>query len=264
MLVIIRGAGDIATGIGWRLKQCGFDVVMTETQKPTCIRRTVAFSTALEQGSYTVEGISATACNNIEQVQQALANGHVAVLCDPSASCIATLKPAVVIDSILAKHNLGTKITDAPLVIGVGPGFCAGEDCHYVIETQRGHYLGKVIEQGPAAPNSGIPGNIMGYAAERIIRSTVSGTFRALCSIGDLVQAGQTVAMVDDTPLCVEIDGMIRGILADGIAVTTGFKCGDVDPRGTKADYTTISDKARAIGGAALEAILRRYGSRMQ
>lgn len=264
MIVVIRGAGDIATGIGWRLKQCGFDVVMTETQKPTCIRRTVAFSTALEQGSYTVEGITAIACDTVQQAQQAIAQGNVAVLCDPNASCIGVLKPDVVVDAILAKHNVGTKITDAPLVVAVGPGFSAGEDCHYVIETQRGHRLGRVIENGPAAPNSGIPGNIMGYTSERIIRSTVSGQFRALCSIGDLVQAGQAVAMVDDTPLCVEIDGMIRGMLADGIAVTPGFKCGDVDPRGAKADYTTISDKARAIAGAVLEAILRRYGSRLQ
>ena len=249
MLILIRGAGDIATGIGWRLWQCGFDIVMTEIEKPTCIRRTVAFSTALEEGSYTVEGVTAVACPDADAALAAVQKRQVAVIPDPAGRCIPALAPAAVVDAILAKRNLGTRITDAPLVIGVGPGFCAGEDCHYVIETKRGHRLGRVIEEGPAAPNSGQPGNIMGYTGERIIRSTVSGTFQPLCAIGDLVEAGQTVARVGDTELKVQIGGMIRGMLHEGIQVTPGFKCGDVDPRGPQADCTTISDKARAVGG---------------
>ncbi len=264
MLIVIRGAGDIATGIGWRLWRCGFDVVMTDLPQPTCIRRTVAFSTALEEGEYTVEGVTALACPDLEAARAALAKRCVAVIPDPEGACIKALQPAAVVDAVLAKKNLGTAITDAPLVIGVGPGFCAGQDCHYVVETKRGHRLGRVIEEGPAAPNSGLPGNIMGYTGERIIRSTVSGRFEPLCAIGDLVQAGQTVARVDDVDLKVQIPGMIRGMLHEGIQVTPGFKCGDVDPRGREADYTTISDKARAVAGGVLEAVLRRYGSRMQ
>lgn len=264
MLIVIRGAGDIATGIGWRFWQCGFDVVMTEIPRPTCIRRTVAFSTALDEGSYTVEGVTAVGCHTLAQVQQAIQKHQVAVLADPKGDCISQLKPAAVIDAILAKRNMGTTLQDAPVVVGVGPGFCAGQDCHYVVETQRGHRLGRVIEEGPAAPNSGVPGNIMGFTSQRIIRSTVSGVFEPLCAIGDLVKAGQVVARVDGTELRVEIDGMIRGMLAAGISVTPGFKCGDVDPRGADADYTTISDKARAVGGAALEAVLRRYGAKLQ
>lgn len=266
MRVVIRGAGDLATGIGWRLHQCGFQVAMTDLPKPTCIRRTVAFSTALEpeqKGTMWVEGVQAVVCTQPQQAIQAMEEGKVALLPDPEGSCIAQLAPDALVDAILAKRNLGTRMEDAPLVIGVGPGFCAGQDCHYVVETQRGHRLGRVIEQGPAQPNTGIPGNIQGYTSQRILRSPATGVFEPMAQIGQLVKAGQTVGMVDGQPMVAEIDGMIRGMLAAGIGVTPGFKCGDVDPRGQQADHTTISDKARAIAGGVLEAILRRYGHRL-
>lgn len=263
MLVLIRGAGDLATGIAWRLWQAHFDIVMTDLPRPTAIRRTVAFSTALENIEMTVEGVTAVACATPNQVLEAMKRRRVAVLPDPDCKLALQLRPDVVVDAILAKRNLGTRIDDAPLVIGVGPGFCAGQDCHYVIETQRGHDLGRVIEEGPAAPNSGIPGNIGGYTSERILRAPAAGVFHPLAAIGDLVQAGQTVAEVNGTPLTAPIAGMVRGMLAEGVEVTPGFKCGDVDPRGEKASYTTISDKARAIGGGVLEAILRRYGGKL-
>lgn len=263
MLVLIRGAGDLATGIAWRLWQAHFDIVMTDLPRPTAIRRTVAFSTALENIEMTVEGVTAVACATPNQVLEATKRRRVAVLPDPDCKLALQLRPDVVVDAILAKRNLGTRIDDAPLVIGVGPGFCAGQDCHYVIETQRGHDLGRVIEEGPAAPNSGIPGNIGGYTSERILRAPAAGVFHPLAAIGDLVQAGQTVAEVNGTPLTAPIAGMVRGMLAEGVEVTPGFKCGDVDPRGEKASYTTISDKARAIGGGVLEAILRRYGGKL-
>lgn len=263
MLVLIRGAGDLATGIAWRLWQAHFDIVMTDLPRPTAIRRTVAFSTALENIEMTVEGVTAVACATPNQVLEATKRRRVAVLPDPDCKLALQLRPDVVVDAILAKRNLGTRIDDAPLVIGVGPGFCAGQDCHYVIETQRGHDLGRVIEEGPAAPNSGIPGNIGGYTSERILRAPAAGVFHPLAAIGDLVQAGQTVAEVNGTPLTAPISGMVRGMLAEGVEVTPGFKCGDVDPRGEKASYTTISDKARAIGGGVLEAILRRYGGKL-
>lgn len=263
MLVLIRGAGDLATGIAWRLWQAHFDIVMTDLPRPTAIRRTVAFSTALENAEMTVEGVTAVACATPNQVLEAAKRRQVAVLPDPDCKLALQLRPDVVVDAILAKRNLGTRIDDAPLVIGVGPGFCAGQDCHYVIETQRGHDLGRVIEEGPASPNSGIPGNIGGYTSERILRAPAAGVFRPLAAIGDLVQAGQTVAEVNGPPLTAPIAGMVRGMLAEGVEVTPGFKCGDVDPRGEKASYTTISDKARAIGGGVLEAILRRYGGNL-
>lgn len=263
MLVLIRGAGDLATGIAWRLWQAHFDIVMTDLPRPTAIRRTVAFSTALENIEMTVEGVTAVACATPNQVLEATKRRRVAVLPDPDCKLALQLRPDVVVDAILAKRNLGTRIDDAPLVIGVGPGFFAGQDCHYVIETQRGHDLGRVIEKGPAAPNSGIPGNIGGYTSERILRAPAAGVFHPLAAIGDLVQAGQTVAEVNGTPLTAPIAGMVRGMLAEGVEVTPGFKCGDVDPRGEKASYTTISDKARAIGGGVLEAILRRYGGKL-
>lgn len=263
MLVLIRGAGDLATGIAWRLWQAHFDIVMTDLPQPTAIRRTVAFSTALENIETTVEGVTAVACATPNQVLEAFKRRRVAVLPDPDCKLALQLRPDVVVDAILAKRNLGTRVDDAPLVIGVGPGFCAGQDCHYVIETQRGHDLGRVIEEGTAAPNSGIPGNIGGYTSERILRAPAAGVFRPLASIGDLVQAGQTVAEVNGIPLTAPIAGMVRGMLAGGVEVTPGFKCGDVDPRGEKASYTTISDKARAIGGGVLEAILRRYGGKL-
>jgi len=263
MLVLIRGAGDLATGIAWRLWQAHFDIVMTDLPQPTAIRRTVAFSTALENIEMTVEGVTAVACATPNQVLEAFKRRRVAVLPDPDCKLALQLRPDVVVDAILAKRNLGTRVDDAPLVIGVGPGICAGQDCHYVIETQRGHDLGRVIEEGTAAPNSGIPGNIGGYTSERILRAPAAGVFRPLASIGDLVQAGQTVAEVNGIPLTAPIAGMVRGMLAGGVEVTPGFKCGDVDPRGEKASYTTISDKARAIGGGVLEAILRRYGGKL-
>ena len=263
MLVLIRGAGDLATGIAWRLWQAHFDIVMTDLPRPTAIRRTVAFSTALEKIETTVEGVTAVACATPNQVLEAIGRRRVAVLPDPSCKLALQLRPDVLVDAILAKRNLGTRIDDAPLVIGVGPGFCDGRDCHYVIETQRGHDLGRVIEAGPAAPNSGIPGNIGGYTSERILRAPAAGVFRPLAAIGDLVQAGQTVAEVDGIALTTPIAGMVRGMLAEGVEVTPGFKCGDVDPRGEAASCTTISDKARAIGGGVLEAILRRYGGKL-
>lgn len=264
MRILIRGAGDLATGIAWRLWQAQFDLIMTDLPQPTAIRRTVAFSTALEKGQMQVEGVAAVACANPTAVEQALERRQVAVLPDPELKWLPELHPQVLVDAILAKRNLGTSMEQAPLVIGVGPGFCAGQDCHYVIETKRGHHLGRVIENGPAAPNSGVPGNIAGYTAERILRAPCSGVFQPLRAIGDLVQQGETVAMVDGQPVVAGVAGMVRGMLHEGLMVTSGFKCGDVDPRGAAAEFHTISDKARAVGGGVLEAIMRKYGGMLK
>ena len=260
MLVLIRGAGDLASGIALRLFHAGLSVVMTEIARPTTIRRTVAFSQAVAQGKTQVEDVTARLCR-AEDVAEVLAAGEIPVLVDPEAAAISVLKPQVVVDAILAKKNLGTAITDAPVVIGVGPGFTAGVDCHAVVETQRGHYLGRVIWSGAAAPNSGVPGDIGGYTVERIIRAPAAGIFTPLRSIGDQVAAGDVVARVGETPVTCRVAGVLRGILPDGTPVYKGMKSGDVDPRCSIDHCYCASDKALAVGGGVLEALLHLTGA---
>ena len=257
MLVLIRGAGDLATGIALRLFRSHLCVVMTDLPQPTAIRRTVCFSQAILYGSYQVEDVTAELAASMEDVRCILAEGCIPVLADPKAECRAWLKPDVVVDAILAKKNLGTQITDAPLVIGVGPGFCAGRDCHAVIETMRGHTLGRVIRSGEPIPNTNIPGLIGGYAGERVLRAPADGVFRQKLDIGSMVQAGDVAGYVCGKPMLCTIGGVLRGILADGTPVFCGMKAGDVDPRGEVENCYTVSDKALAVGGGALEAVLR-------
>jgi len=256
MRVLIKGAGDIATGIALRLWRARFEVVMTEIQLPTTVRRTVSFSQAVLDGSAMVEGVRAELANSVAAVPEILAKRCVPVLVDPMASCLAELKPAVLVDGILAKRNLGTMVSDAPVVIGVGPGFTAGIDCHAVIETQRGHDLGRVILQGEALPNTGIPGEIGGHSAKRVLRAPSAGEFRQEMEIGVRVRPGDVVGTIDGVPVVSEIAGILRGVLASGVLVRPGMKCGDVDPRCEVGHCYTVSDKARGIGGGVLEAIL--------
>lgn len=257
MLALIKGAGDIASGIAVRLKRAKFDIAMTDIERPTAIRRTVCFSQAIVNGWAYVEDIKAERAQSIDDIYEIIKRGNIAVIADEKAECIKTLKPYFVIDAILAKKNLGTSIDDAPVVIGVGPGFRAGVDCHAVIETQRGHYLGRVILEGNAAENTGVPGNIGGYTTERIIRAVKDGIFTPVCQIGDIVEAGQTVAYVDGEPVKCLIGGVLRGILPENTPVYKGMKSGDVDPRCKKEHCYTVSDKASAVGGGVLEAMLR-------
>jgi xanthine dehydrogenase accessory factor len=265
MLIFIRGAGDLATGIACRLFRSGFFVVMADIPLPTAIRRTVSFSTAIQEGEATVEGIRAKLAQGPEEALNLIREGKVAVLVDPEGRYISALKPEVVVDAIMAKKNLGTRKEDAPNVIGIGPGFQAGEDCHAAIETQRGHDLGRVLYEGSPMPNTGIPGNVGGVTTERLIRSTADGVFTPMASIGDIVEAGQTVAHVEGVPVQSSIHGILRGILPEGTVVTKGMKAGDVDPRCTQEHCHTVSDKALAIGGGVLEAILNlsKSGSRL-
>ncbi|MBU9727973.1 selenium-dependent molybdenum cofactor biosynthesis protein YqeB [Diplocloster modestus] len=258
MKILIKGAGDLATGIAWRLKRCGFDICMTEIAVPTTVRRTVAFSRAVYEGEARVEGLLAVFAAGSEEVRQIVKEGDIAVLADPEAEIKETWQPDVVVDAILAKKNLGTRIDDAALVIGVGPGFTAGEDCHLVVETKRGHYLGRVIERGSAIPNTGIPGEVAGYTSERLIRAESGGPFKPVVSIGDTVKEGQVVASSGGVPIRAQMSGMVRGMLQAGVLVTEGMKCGDIDARCEREYCFTISDKARAIGGGVLEAILRK------
>lgn len=257
MLTLIRGAGDLASGIALRLWHSGFDIVMTEIGQPTCIRRTVSFSEAVVNGRADVEDVSAQRADNITHAKELLKRDILPVLDDPECECRNELKPDILIDAILAKRNAGTKITDAPIVIGVGPGFEAGVDCHAVVETMRGHTLGRVIYQGSALPNTNIPGRIGGFAGERVLRAPDSGVFRGTRQIGDIVEAGDVVGYVGDKPMKCTIGGVLRGLLADGVSTFEGMKAGDVDPRGKKEYCDTVSDKALAIAGGVLEAILR-------
>lgn len=256
MLVMIRGAGDLATGIAVRLHRAKFDVVMTEIEKPLAIRRTVCFSEAVRNGETVVEGIRAVHVNNRRDAWVAINNGDIPVIVSPDAGCRFGMRPDAFVDAAIAKKNLGTTMDFAPIVIGIGPGFTAGVDCHAVIESNRGHTLGRVITEGTAIPDTGAPGNIGGYTVERLLRSPAAGEFHTVHEIGDLVEAGEIVAYVDGEPVVAKIKGILRGLIADGTIVPKGLKCGDVDPRCQKDYCTTCSDKALAIGGGVMEAIL--------
>ena len=258
----IRGAGDLATGIALRLYRSGFDIIMSDIAVPTTVRRTVAFSPAVYTGETQVEGITGKLCENISMIDTVIESGCIPVIVDPSGEIMKEYKPDIIVDAIIAKTNIGTKITDADIVIGVGPGFEAGVDCHAVVETKRGHNLGRVIWSGSAYPNTGVPGNIGGYTVERIIRATADGVFKAKVNIGDYVKAGDLLAYCDETPVYANIDGIVRGLLQDGVKVKTGMKSGDVDPRAEKEYCFTVSDKASAIGGGVLEAILSKISGR--
>lgn len=256
MLALIRGAGDLATGIALRLWRSGIRVVLTDLERPTAIRRTVAFSEAIVYGETAVEDVTAHLAANADEARALLAQGIVPVLADPGCACREALAPDALVDAILAKRNLGTRITDAPIVIGVGPGFTAGEDCHAVVETMRGHTLGRVIYSGSALPNTNIPGLIGGFAGERVLRAPCDGIFTAVHRIGDTVEEGETIGFVEGQPMKCTISGVLRGVLDDGVPVKKGMKSGDVDPR-CKPEYcTTISDKALAVGGGVVEAVL--------
>lgn len=260
-LILIRGAGDLASGVALRLWRSGFRVVMTELPRPTTIRRTVAFSEAVTAGETVVEGVTARRAADAHEALSLLEQGVLPVLADPDCSCRADLRPLALVDAILAKRNLGTAITDAPIVIGVGPGFTAGLDCHAAVETMRGHTLGRVLYRGSPLPNTNLPGLIGGFAGERVLRAPADGVFREALRIGDRVKAGDVAGWVGESPMVCTIDGVLRGLLASGVPVHQGMKAGDVDPRNDPAYCRTASDKALAIGGGVLEAILHCMGS---
>ncbi|TEU14825.1 MAG: EF2563 family selenium-dependent molybdenum hydroxylase system protein [Anaerolineales bacterium] len=280
ILVVVKGGGDLATGVAHRLHRVGMKIIITELAQPTVIRRAVAFASAVFEGEVTVEGVVARRVEDAAQALALLPEGIIPVLVDPGASVlrpepcpelvlskvegqsrrvvegVRELRPSVVVDAIIAKRNTGTRITDAPVVVALGPGFTAGLDAHAVIETNRGHDLGRVILEGQAVPDTGIPGPVMGYASERVVRAPGEGVFRGVKAIGDRVEAGDVVARAGGQPVLAPISGVLRGLLADGLLVKEGMKVGDVDPRGVRGHCFTISDKARALGGSVLEAIL--------
>lgn len=270
--IVVRGAGDLATGTIHRLKKAGFHLLVLEAEYPAAIRRQVALSEAVYAGSAQVEGVKAVRMDvdliNTENRKEALwqemervwSKDAVPVLVDPEGVSISVLHPAVVVDAILAKKNLGTSRDMAPLTIALGPGFTAGADVDVVIETKRGHNLGRVIRSGSAVPNSGIPGIIGGYGKERVMHAEAEGILRNVASIGDIVEAGTAIAEIETengrVPVLASLSGLLRGLIRDGYPVTKGFKIADIDPRKEELQNCfTISDKARCIAGSVLEVI---------
>ena len=265
-LILVRGGGDLATGTIYKLRQCGFPVLVLETKTPSAIRRNVAFSEAVYQGSQTVEDMTCYLASSPAQAETFLQEGKLALLVDPEGACIPELKPLAVVDAILAKKNLGTSRNMAPITVALGPGFEAGVDVDAVVETKRGHQLGRVLYQGCAAPNTGIPGIIGGYGKERVIHSPSAGAFHSLSHITDTVRKGQTIALVEtpegNVPVRATLDGLLRGLIREDYPVTEGFKIADIDPRLEEYDNCfTISDKARCIAGGVLEAVLHLKGA---
>ena len=267
-VVLVRGAGDLATGTILRLHNCGFRVLAVECARPSAIRRRAAFCEAVFDGTATVEGVTARLIDRIEQADAVWNAGEIPLIVDETASCAAACAPAVLVDAILAKRNLGTTRDMAPITIGLGPGFTAGGDVDAVIETMRGHRLGRVIYDGAALPNTGVPGSIAGFAAERVIHAPASGAMTFVRSpepvdIGSIVRKGQTIGFVGGVPVTATLDGVLRGLIREGYPVTEGLKIADIDPRAQEVqNCTTVSDKARAIAGGVLEAMLHLAGER--
>lgn len=256
-IVIVRGGGDIASGVIQKLYRCGFKVLVLDIENPTCIRRAVSFSEALFEDEIEVEGIKSVRVRNLEEIEDAWKNNKVPVIIDPKGSYINLLKPKAVVDGILAKKNLGTYINMAPITIALGPGFEAGKDVDVVIETNRGHNLGRLIFNGEAQADTGAPGNIGGYTKERVIYSPCDGVINNVREIGDIVKKEEPLAYVGDYIVRATIDGVLRGIIRNNSKVYEGLKIADIDPRlEERKNCFTISDKARTIGGGVLEALI--------
>lgn len=264
-LIIVRGGGDLATGTIYRLKKSGFPVLILEVANPSAIRRNVAFCEAVYQGTQTVEDMTCYLAESLAQARHFLSDGKLTVLVDPTGESIPQLQPLALVDGILAKKNLGTNRNMAPITVALGPGFIAGEDVDAVIETKRGHNLGRVLWEGTAAPNTGIPGIIGGFGKERVMHSPAKGILRNVKKITDTVSKGDVIAVVETetgtVPVEATLDGILRGLIRDGYPVGAGFKMADIDPRIDEYNNCfTISDKARCIAGGVLEAILQRKG----
>ncbi len=254
--ILVRGGGDLASGVVYRLHRAGFPVLVTEIATPLAIRRTVSFAQAVYDGQVTIEGITGQRVQTPSEIHSAWEQGNVPVLVDPEARIRATVSFVVVVDAIMAKRNTGTRINDAPLVIALGPGFTAGVDCHAVVETMRGHFLGRVYWQGSALPDTGTPGRVMGYERERVLRAPADGHVVPRLEIGDYVEEGDIICTVNGHPVRAPFSGVLRGLVHPRVPVHKGMKIGDVDPRGRREHCFTISDKSLAVGGGVLEAVL--------
>jgi xanthine dehydrogenase accessory factor len=262
--VLIRGGGDLASGVAARLHRIGFAVMITELPGPLVVRRTVSFAEAVFSGSIQVEDITGRLADRFEQVAGILDSDEVAVIVDPDLAYLNDFSPLVLVDARMRKRPPETGLDAAPLVIGLGPGFTAGEDCHAVIETMRGHLLGRVIWEGPPLPDTGEPDIVLGIGAERVLRAPADGLLETFIEIGDLVESGEPIARVKDETIIAPFDGVLRGLVHDGLVARVGMKVGDLDPRGDPVYATLISDKSLAIGGGVVEAVLSQESIRRQ
>lgn len=254
--VVVRGGGDLGSGVIYRLRRAGFSVIVTELPAPLCVRRAVAYGSAVFEGAVTVDGVTARLAPDLKAIEAILRAGEVPVLVDANGEALPALRPQVIVDARMTKRKPGTTPVDAPLVVGLGPGFEASVDCHAVVETNRGHYLGRVFWNGRAEADTGVPGQINGIAARRVLRAPADGFVVAHKEIGEAVREGEIVAVVAGQSVRAAFEGILRGIIHPQVWVSSGVKIGDVDPRARRDHCFTISEKSLAIGGGALEAIL--------
>jgi xanthine dehydrogenase accessory factor len=260
IIIAVKGAGEMASAVAWRLYMSNFrKILMLEIDYPLAVRREVSFCEAVHEGEKEVEKVRAVRVQNPDEIKPCWEKNEIAVVVDPHWRTLEAIQPEVVVDAVLAKKNLGTHMNEAPLVIGLGPGFYAGKDVHLVIETNRGHNLGIIITSGEAEPNTGIPGAIGGFTEERVLRAPGDGQFMPIRNIGDCVKKNEIIGSVAGVEARSPIAGVLRGLIRPDSQVTQGLKIGDIDPRGEVRYCFTISEKARAIGGSVLEAILRSY-----
>ncbi len=260
MLVFIRGGGDLASGVALRLHKCGFDVIISELPKPLPVRRTVSFASAIYHRSITIEGITGRHIADWSQIKTVLNDSVIPVIIDPECDTLPVIKPNVIVDGRMLKRVVDRPEYTPQLLVGLGPGFSAGENCDAVIETKRGLFLGRVYWQGEAEPDTGIPEPVNNFASERVIRSPGNGVFTAIKAIGNCVKQNEVIGKVNDMLVLAPIEGMVRGLIMDGVCVTENMKIGDIDPRMDARIITFVSDKALAIGGGVLEAILTKFG----
>ena len=255
--VLVRGGGDIASGVIWTLFNAGFKIIVVDTKMPSTIRRTVSFSEAIFNKKWEIEGVKAIYLKDVNKINNDLLNDVVPVLIDDKCELLNETKPDILIDAILAKKNIGTNINMAKLVIGLGPGFACNVDCHIAIETMRGHNLGRIYKSGSPIENTGIPGYIANHGLDRVIYAQADGKIKHIKKIADIVKKDEIIAYIDNSPVIATIDGVLRGLIVEGYSVYKGLKIADIDPRlNEKDNCNTISDKARAIGGAVLLAIM--------
>jgi xanthine dehydrogenase accessory factor len=261
--VCVKGGGDLASGVAWRLYQCGFKVFITEIAQPTAVGRNVAFCEAIYEGRAEVEGAEALLVSTAHEVFDLWERRKIPILVDPGCEARNVIRPNVMVDAIIAKENIGTSMDDAPLVIALGPGFLVGRDAHFIIETSRGHNLGRLLTSGSAKANTGVPGPVQGITTDRVLRSPAEGLWQGNMDIGDFVKKGDTIGSVTGLPVRALIDGVIRGMIRHGILVSKGLKVGDIDPRGIRQNCFTISEKALAIGGGVIEGVFRFLGRKL-
>jgi xanthine dehydrogenase accessory factor len=259
--ILIRGGGDLASGVALRLRRVGINILISETAQPLAVRRLVSFAEAVYRGTFSVEGITARLVQHIEDIEPVLLQRDIPVLIDPNCEKILSdplISPIAIIDARMTKRVPEMRMDAAPLVIGLGPGFKAGENCHAAIETNRGHFLGRVIWDGTPEADTGIPGAVARHQDDRVLRAPVDGVFKSQVEIGNLVRKGQLIAVVEDQLIVAPFDGFLRGLLHDGLRVHGGLKVGDIDPRQDVRFATLVSEKSLAIGGGVLEALLTR------